>query len=824
MTAKRRATALGLWLALMLLGVWIIVRSSFSADLSAFLPASPDPRQRVLIEQIQSGVAARSLMLGITGGDAVQRASASNQLAGALRGSGLFEQVHNGNTDQWQASGAGEWLFAHRYHLSPAVNAQHFTVDGLRDAIDESLSLLGTPAGAAIKPLLESDPTGETRHIVEGMLPPDAPRSQEGVWVSRQQLRAVLLAQTKAGGGDLDGQAALLDRVRSEFAKISAQPGLAGLELQISGPPIFAVDSRTQIEREVKQLAAVGTVLMGGVLLLAFASLPAVGVAFVPVASGVVGGVVAVSLGFGTVHGITLGFGSTLIGEAVDYAIYYLIQARGASEPGTGWLHWRRLSWPTVRLGLLTSVCGFAALVFSGFPGLAQLGVFSLSGLLAAALVTRWVLPALMPDGAAGMGLRRWLGSHAARALRWLPRWRWPSLALGVLVMGLLLWHRSELWQGDLSSLSPVSRSALALDAELRGDLSASDARTLVVVQGADAQAALQAAEQAGQRLDALVEQGRLVGYDSPARWLPSLATQQARLSSLPEPSVLSERVKQATAGGPLKAERLQPFVDAVQQARQRPPVDRAALQGSPLAPLVDALLFQVPDKPGAPGGWRAMLSLQNGEARTAAKPASGAASRPALDAPALRQALAGVPGVQVVDIKQELDGLYQRYLREAVWQALLGALAVVLLLAVSMRSIKRVLAVCQPLVLAVLLTLGVLLLAHVALGILHLVGLLLVVAVGSNYALFFDQFSNDPEANADPDTLASLVLANLTTVLSFGLIALSHIPALSAIGQVVAPGALLALLLSAAFVSMPVARMPADRMGKSAAAPEPPR
>ncbi|RYY72396.1 MAG: transporter, partial [Comamonadaceae bacterium] len=84
------------------------------------------------------------------------------------------------------------------------------------------------------------------------------------------------------------------------------------------------------------------------------------------------------------------------------------------------------------------------------------------------------------------------------------------------------------------------------------------------------------------------------------------------------------------------------------------------------------------------------------------------------------------------------------------------------------------------------------------ALGILHLVGLLLVVAVGSNYALFFDQLRE--AGRADEDTLASLMLANLTTVVSFGLIAISDIPALSAIGRVVAPGALLALLLSAAF------------------------
>jgi predicted exporter len=104
-----------------------------------------------------------------------------------------------------------------------------------------------------------------------------------------------------------------------------------------------------------------------------------------------------------------------------------------------------------------------------------------------------------------------------------------------------------------------------------------------------------------------------------------------------------------------------------------------------------------------------------------------------------------------------------------------------------------------------VVLTLGGLALAQVALGILHLVGLLLVVAVGSNYALFFDMLQHTPpgaavEASEHDDTLASLALANLTTVVSFGLIALSGIPALASIGIVVAPGALLALLLAAAF------------------------
>jgi predicted exporter len=98
-----------------------------------------------------------------------------------------------------------------------------------------------------------------------------------------------------------------------------------------------------------------------------------------------------------------------------------------------------------------------------------------------------------------------------------------------------------------------------------------------------------------------------------------------------------------------------------------------------------------------------------------------------------------------------------------------------------------------------------------VALGILHLVGLLLVVAVGSNYGLFFDALRQAGRAD-DDDTLASLALANLTAVIGFGLIALSHIPALSAIGRVVAPGAALALLLSAACAGAALRRPDAPR------------
>ncbi|MES2533212.1 MAG: transporter, partial [Pseudomonadota bacterium] len=242
----RRSAVLLIWLALVLAGVAVISRTQFSADLSAFLPASPDARQRVLIEQLQSGVASRTLMIGLESGrDAAQRADVSRALGKAMRASGLFEQVQNGDHSDLQE--AGTFVFDHRYQLSPDVSPARFTVDGLRDAIDDTLSMLGTPAGNIVKPLLERDPTGETQRIAEGMIPATSPRTEEGVWVSRSQPRALLLATTRASGSDIDAQSAAVARIETEYEHATRSLGAAAPRLLLSGAPVFSVQSRDQI-------------------------------------------------------------------------------------------------------------------------------------------------------------------------------------------------------------------------------------------------------------------------------------------------------------------------------------------------------------------------------------------------------------------------------------------------------------------------------------------------------------------------------------------------------------------------------------------------
>ena len=157
-----------------------------------------------------------------------------------------------------------------------------------------------------------------------------------------------------------------------------------------------------------------------------------------------------------------------------------------------------------------------------------------------------------------------------------------------------------------------------------------------------------------------------------------------------------------------------------------------------------------------------------------------------------------GLSDAVVIDMLEESSSLFDGYRHEALWLSGLGCLFIVLLLLFSLRSWVRTALVLAPLACAVACVTAALLLQGTQLTILHLVGLLLVVAVGSNYALFFDRGAQSGTAGNRQQTQISLVVANLTSVGSFGLLGLSKVPVLAAIGSTVAPGAFLALVFAA--------------------------
>jgi predicted exporter len=247
----------------------------------------------------------------------------------------------------------------------------------------------------------------------------------------------------------------------------------------------------------------------------------------------------------------------------------------------------------------------------------------------------------------------------------------------------------------------------------------------------------------------------------------------------LPDPPTLARDLHRAAQGLPLDAGQLTPFESDVETARRGPLMSTADLEGTSMAAGLEALTMR------RASGWSALLPLH-----------AAGASRPDIDITQVRRALwQAHSDAQVLDLKRESDALYSDYLREAMRLSSVGFLAIVVLLVIALRSPGRAARVLAPLVLAVLTVAAALALFQVRLTILHLVGMLLIVAIGSNYALFFDSRRLDAEWAA---TLVSLCIANACTVVGFGLLCFSGVPVLEALGMTVAPGALLALIFAA--------------------------
>ena len=319
------------------------------------------------------------------------------------------------------------------------------------------------------------------------------------------------------------------------------------------------------------------------------------------------------------------------------------------------------------------------------------------------------------------------------------------------------------------------------MDQTLRTELGAPSVNRLIVLRERNLQQALIASEQVESKLGNLRKQSVLAGFDSPTQIIPSHATQRARRDALPPPEQLRANLRSALSGLPFRPHVFDPFLFDAEAAKIGKLLDRKSFHETTLGIKLDSLLFR------DAGHWTALIPL-----------------REVADPGQLKDAVArwNIPGLILMNIKHQSDQLYQSYFHTILRLSIMGLLAIVLLLAFSLRSPVRVLKVLAPLIGAVTVTLAIMLNIGSLLTIFNLIGLLLVVAVGSNYALFFERLAENGEIRET--TLFSLLIANISTTIGFGTLSFSNIPVLHDIGMTVAIGAILSLGMSAIMMARP--------------------
>lgn len=740
----------------------VILRS----DLAALLPQGGTPAARLMLDELRSGPATSLILIGLEGAKADTLARIDKTMTAALIRSRLFTFVENGQQSLNEAD--LQFLFVHRYLLSPVTTAAAFEPAALHGDFQRLLSGLASSAAPLIERYGLADPPGAFLDIVRRWTGDSPVREIDGVWFAANRDRALILASTRADGLDLAAQENVARAITAAF--VAGAPG--NVRLLVSGPAVFARVTAQQIAHDVRLLSIVSTLLVIGLLIWRFRSPLALAAVAVPIMLSISIAALAVQGVFGFVHGIAFGFGVTMLGVTADYPVL-LIGHRKRAEAAPATL--RRIG-STFDLTVAAAVLGLAGMLFAGFPGLSQLGVFAVVGVLVAAAVTRWGLPPLI----VAADLAPVPAGNPARLLR-IERLR-AGRAWGLVpVVGALVYlvaTGGPRFETDLAGLTPIPDQARALDTQLRSELGAPDVNQALVLTAPDAEAVLRREEALAPLLAALQRDRIIAGVEMAAQYLPSVAAQLGRQAHLPTAGILAQNIAAAEQGLPFRAHAFRRFQADVAASRTMAPVTVAKLTNPIIAARLRALLF----RRGI--NWCGLVI-----------PKGVAAPR------RLAAALRSVPGATYVDVHAETDAMVSRYNRRAVLWLVVGATAATLLLAGRLRDRRRVARVVLAIAAAELVTIAVLAVLGERLSLVHIVSLQFVGGIGLDYALFFSRPQLDEEERAR--TLRTLITCNAMTLLTFGVLGLCRTPLLQQVGITTAIGAVAAMVFGFLFAGV---------------------
>ncbi|MFP2905741.1 MMPL family transporter, partial [Pyxidicoccus sp. 3LFB2] len=537
-----------------------------------------------------------------------------------------------------------------------------------------------------------------------------------------------------------------------------------GGRLVAAGVPLYAEAAAAQASREMSTIGLGSLLAVLLLVWLTFRSLRPILLVGLSLTLGCAVALSVTALLFERVHLLTLVFGSSLVGVAEDYGFHYFAarQGRPPSERGAV----MRGLLPGMALALLTSVVAYLALGLAPFPGLRQMAVFSAAGLLGAFLTVICWFPSL---DLGALPVTRFASRFSASLTGW-PRFRstrrwWLATAVlaGVLAGGL--WRLET--RDDLRQLQGAPEHLVADQRELGRLLGLPSPAQFFLVGGESEEQVLTHEVELKQRLDPLVAAGTLAGYRAVSDWLPSVAQQLADAG-------LSARAEaQAVA--------------AVAEATGEQPV-RSAFAADALTP---ARFLDSPAARAIRPQWLGQL----GDGHYSVVMLRGLTDPSVL--PRLAEAARGLERVRWVDKTEEISRLLGRYRRIMGGLIVVGYVAVLLMLVARFR--REAWRAWLPSVLGTLITLAVFGWVGEPLQLFSVLGLMLLLGMGVDYGIFLLEHPGEGSA------WLAVALAGVSTLLSFGLLALSATAALRSFGLAMLLGEVTIWFLTPCFRLAPI-------------------
>ncbi|NRB38734.1 MAG: hypothetical protein HRU20_09750 [Pseudomonadales bacterium] len=735
-------------------------------NILALLPAEKyNPLIKKALSQRQKHQQTLIFLIGQTQtpNSAANSAEQAITLAKTLEESQLFAHV-NLKVDASLYAQTYQQLLPYRYQLLTASDRQHLQ-HSPDDFLSATVSALYSPLGIQRAATLGTDPLFTFANYLESLNPGDFELHQ-GIAVihHKKQTYALLSAELKPGIS-IQAQQQLLTLYRQLHVSAAQNK----VELLSAGLPLYNAFGAESAKNEISTVGLFSLLGIIFLVLYCFRSPMPLLLALTAIGSGVFAALLACMLLFDTLHIITLVFGSSLIGVCIDYSFHYFAEFYQRNDENS-WDKLQRIL-PGITLGMLSSVLAYSALIFAPFPGLQQIAIFSAIGLVVAWLTVVLLMPLCMHKTAINRALPFAFFYRFYNHL-------WPqfysqhrfivlSLALAYCVFGFTLLKPVD----DIRLIQQAPADLLKQENRIKDIVNQKQDSQFFIVQGKDIDQLLKNEEDFLHSLENEKAQDSLKGFDALSMLFPAADKQKQNYQLFKQQIFASKKLYNMLQELGMEDDAIkkihQDFIDGNKPLAFKPWLKHMT------APIQE--LFLGCDK----NNCASIISL------------SGIKNLSALQTTANKFA-----SVILVDQVASINTVLFNYRQLATVFIAIAIIAITLLLSLLL-SLRSALIIISTPALAITFTVASLsiinhLFSASTFSLFNVFALLLVLGISLDYAIF-----THLGAEHKNTTALAVLLSLLTTLLAFGLLALSSTMVVHAFGLTLAIGVISAFLIA---------------------------
>ena len=556
----------------------------------------------------------------------------------------------------------------------------------------------------------------------------------------------------------LSAQVVLADAINSAIGETKLKH--QGVEILKTGVVFFATDTSKSIKSDISLIGLISGISALLLVIFIFRSLYGVAIVLITVAIGFLYALLACVFIFPKVYILTLAFGTSLIGMSVDYCLYWLT---ASIDDNKNSFERRRYLLPGMFLALITTAMGYFLMAITPFPVLSQMAMFSIAGITAAWLTVVLIFPYINKLRFSANSSLTLVNYIQPKNYRISVAVRKVMIAAMILLSlyGILSFRSND----NIRSLASFDKELIAQQIKISDILNLPSPSQFFIVSGSNEEEALSRAEELTNKLDKLVSEGVISGYQSITRFIPSVTAQTAASRAY-----LSQGKENATKQIAKEFGMSEAWVQSLNKINQ--PLTVGELQDTSFYNSLSYLWF----------------TSDSSSNKSTAVLLTGVSDAEALT----KLSKLADQNVSWVNKPQEISDVFTRYRTLFSYVIAIGYLLtfVVLCFKYGKSAWRAVL----PSILATCITLAILSLAGEAVTLMTVIAFALLFGLGTDYGIFLLQYPSDKKV------LLSITTAALMTLISFGSLSLSSVPALHSFGVTLFYGILLSWFLTLFF------------------------